>query len=66
MSVDDQLLLEKLRSLPPQRRAEVEDFVDFLAHREEEQRLGQIAAQAFEPAFKALWDDPEDAEYDRL
>jgi hypothetical protein len=66
MSVDDQLLLEKLRSLPPQRRAEVEDFVDFLTHREEEQRLTQAAAQASEPAFKAIWDNPEDAEYDRL
>ena len=28
---DDQLLFEKLQSLPPQQRAEVEDFVDFLA-----------------------------------
>jgi hypothetical protein len=32
MSVHDQLLLEKLHALPPQRRAEVEDFVDFLTH----------------------------------
>ena len=28
---DDQVLIEKLKSLPPQQRAEVEDFVDFLA-----------------------------------
>ena len=27
---DDQVLIEKLKSLPPQRRAEVEDFIDFL------------------------------------
>ena len=27
----EQLLLEKLKALPPERRAEVEDFVDFLA-----------------------------------
>jgi hypothetical protein len=66
MSVDDQLLLEKLRALPPKRRAEVEDFVDFLAHREEEQRLTHSAAQVSEPAFKSIWDNPEDAEYDRL
>jgi hypothetical protein len=66
MSVDDQLLLEKLRSLPPRRRAEVEDFVDFLTHREEEQRLTHTAAQASEPVFKAIWDNPDDAEYDRL
>jgi hypothetical protein len=30
MSVNDQVLFDKLKSLPPQRRAEVEDFVDFL------------------------------------
>jgi hypothetical protein len=66
MSVDDQQLLEKVRALPPRRRAEVEDFVDFLTHREEEQRLTHSAAQTSEPAFKAIWDNPEDAEYDRL
>jgi hypothetical protein len=30
---DDELLFEKLRNLPPQQRAEVEDFVDFLTSR---------------------------------
>lgn len=66
MSVDDQALIEKLKSLPPQRRAEVEDFVDFLKSREDEQRLTRAAAQASEPAFKHVWDNPDDAEYDRL
>ena len=67
MSVcDDQVLIEKLKSLPPQRRAEVEDFVDFLRSRDEEQRLTHAATQISEPAFKAIWDNPEDAEYDRL
>jgi hypothetical protein len=28
---DDDELIEKLKNLPPQQRAEVEDFVDFLA-----------------------------------
>lgn len=63
---DDQVLIEKLKSLPPQRRAEVEDFVDFLKSREDEQRLTRAAAQAPEPAFKTVWDNPDDAEYDRL
>jgi len=63
---DDQVLIEKLKSLPPQRRAEVEDFVDFLRSRDEEQRLTHAAAQISEPAFKTVWDNPEDAEYDRL
>lgn len=63
---DDQVLIEKLKSLPPQRRAEVEDFVDFLRSRDEEQRLTHAAAQVSEPTFKAVWDNPDDAEYDRL
>jgi hypothetical protein len=28
---NDQVLIEKLKNLPPRERAEVEDFVDFLA-----------------------------------
>jgi hypothetical protein len=62
----DQMLIEKLKSLPSQRRAEVEDFVDFLRSREEEQRLTRIAAHVSEPTFRAIWDNAEDAEYDRL
>ena len=66
MSARDDDLIEKLKSLPPQRRAEVEDFVDFLKSREDEQRLTHAAAKASEPAFNAVWDNPGDAEYDRL
>lgn len=63
---DDQVLIEKLKSLPPQRRAEVEDFVDFLKSREDELHLTHAAAKTSEPAFKTVWDNPDDAEYDRL
>jgi hypothetical protein len=31
MSSNERLLFDKLRALPPQQRAEMEDFVDFLA-----------------------------------
>jgi hypothetical protein len=31
MSMTDQALIETLKTLPPQQRAEVEDFVEFLA-----------------------------------
>jgi hypothetical protein len=34
----EQTILQKLRHLPPERLAEVEDFVDFLAHRQAEER----------------------------
>lgn len=49
---DDQVLIEKLRSLPPQRRAEVEDFVDFLKTRDE--RARDEAAQRLGKAFEKL------------
>jgi Xaa-Pro aminopeptidase len=35
---DPQTLIEKLKELPPERMAEVEDFVDFLRTRDEEAR----------------------------
>lgn len=44
-----QALIEKIRQLPPQRLAEVEDFVDFLRTREERAaagtRLGESLAR---------------------
>ncbi len=66
MSATEQVLIEKIRQLPPQRLAEVEDFVDFLRTREDEQRLTQAAARASEASFAAVWDNDQDAVYDRL
>jgi hypothetical protein len=47
-----QALVEKLKSLPPDQRAEVEDFVDFLRARKE--RARDAAAQRLGDAFKKL------------
>jgi len=66
MSVAEQVLLQKIRQLPPRRLAEVEDFVDFLRAREDDQRLTQAAAKAGEASFAAVWDNEEDAAYDRM
>ena len=63
---DAQSLIEKLKRLPTQRQAEVEDFVDFLCSREDDQRLATAAARASEPAFAQVWDNEDDAAYDRL
>lgn len=65
--VYEQTILEKLRQLPQERLAEVEDFVDFLAHREAEERgLTHAAGQLATTAFTRVWDNPADADYDRL
>ena len=61
-----QSLIDKLNTLPPQRQAEVEDFVDFLRSREDDQRLVTAAARASEPTFEKVWNNADDAEYDRL
>jgi hypothetical protein len=66
MSQLDIKLIEKLKELPPQQLAEVEDFVDFLRSREDDRNLGRAAAAASAPAFAKVWDNDEDAVYDKL
>jgi hypothetical protein len=66
MTAAIQGLIEKIRQLPPQRMAEVEDFVDFLRAREDEQRLTHATAKASEASFAQVWDNDEDAAYDRM
>jgi hypothetical protein len=62
---EDDLIL-KIRSLPPEKLAELEDFVDFLRSREEGAILSIAATKLSEAAFQKVWDNPEDADYDRL
>ncbi len=59
-------LLAKIRDLSPERVAEVEDFVDFLRSRDEEQQLTRAASRLSEETFAKVWDSPDDADYDRL
>jgi len=59
-------LLAKIRRLPPERVAEVEDFVDFLRQRDEERGLTEAASRLSEAAFGRVWENPDDADYDRL
>ena len=66
MSVTEQVLIEKIKQLPPQRLTEVEDFLDFLGAREDHQHLTQAANRAGEESFAAVWNNDEDAAYDRL
>lgn len=66
MSATEQGLIDKIRQLPPQRLAEVEDFVDFLCSREEGQRLAQTAARMAEASFAVVWNNDEDSAYDRM
>jgi len=62
----DETLIEKIRSLPPEKVAEVEEFVDFLRTGNNERRLTHAAARLSQDGFARVWDNPDDADYDRL
>lgn len=52
-------LIHKIRALPLGRIAEVENFVDFIGHREQERIPSRATAATSAPAFAAVWDNPE-------
>jgi hypothetical protein len=61
----ENILFEKIKVLPPQKIAEVVDFVDFLMQRED-QKLVQSAMKLSQDSFNKVWDNDEDAIYDEL
>jgi len=65
-AVEEQTLLKKIRTLPPEKVAEVEDFVDFLRGRLDDRRLVRAAAKISEDVFRKVWDNQDDAAYDKL
>ena len=64
-TVIDQLT-EKLAQLPPERIAEVVDFVDFIAVREHDRRIVRAAQAVSDATLSAVWNNDADAAYDRL
>lgn len=63
---DPQSLIEKLKTLSPERTTEVEDFIDFLRVRQRHSALARAAARVAEPAFANVWNNDEDSVYDGL
>lgn len=60
------MLIDKIRALPPDKVAEIEDFVDFLRQRADDRYLVEAAARLSEESFRDVWDNPDDADYDHL
>ena len=60
MLAHTQALIEKIEARPAERIAEVEDFVDFIAAREQERTLTRAALATSAPAFAAIWNNPDD------
>ena len=66
MNAPNQILFDKINQLPPQRLAELEDFVDFLCTCNDDHRLALAAAKASEASFSEVWNNEDDAAYDRM
>ena len=64
--MSDQTLIEKIRGLPPDKVAKVEEFVDLLRQSDDERQLIAAMMKISQGAFARIWDNPDDAEYDRL
>lgn len=65
-SLQEQDLLEKIWALPEEKIAEVAGFIGFLRLREADRRLVQSASRISEEALWKVWDNADDADYDRL
>lgn len=73
MLANAQLLIQKIQSLPPERMAEVEDFVEFLQLKtaqvlaqSQDQSLTHMTTQASEACFASVWENADDEAYDAL
>ena len=66
MSNSPQSLIKKIEALPAERIVEVENFVDFIAAREQVHALTRAAASVSAPAFAAVWNNPDDDAYDAI
>ena len=62
----EKILIEKIRTLSPDKVTQVVDFIDFISQKDSERRLIQAANRLAEPTFKKIWDNPEDDIYDDL
>ncbi len=66
MPTNTQALMEKIQTLLPERIAEIEDFVEFIAAREQQRSLTRAAAMTTASVFAAIWNNPDDDAYDAL
>jgi hypothetical protein len=66
MDAQVQLLIERFNHLTPERQAEVGDFIEFLCQREQAMSVSKDYARASENAFVRIWENDDDALYDKL
>ena len=59
-------LAEKLDALSPEQISAVDEFIEFLRVRGQDRAVTRAASAASEPAFGAVWNNPEDDVYDAI
>ena len=59
-------LLQGTEALPPERIAEIGDFVAFIASRERDRQLTGVAITISGLSFAEVWQNPEDDLYDAI
>lgn len=62
----EETLIKKIRTLPPEKLDVLAEFVEFLRQRDDDRLLVKAAARLSENAFRRVWDNPDDADYDHL
>ncbi|MEO0841458.1 MAG: toxin-antitoxin system, antitoxin component, Xre family protein [Cyanobacteria bacterium J06643_5] len=63
--IPEQRLIEKIRQLVPEQVIIVENFIDSLPKQNENYNLTLAATKLSEPTLQKIWDNPEDAEYEK-
>jgi hypothetical protein len=61
-----QQMMKKLQKLPPRQVSEVEDFIDFLSSRDPDRALVRAVKVVTEKSLTKVWNNTDDAVYDRL
>jgi hypothetical protein len=64
-----QRVIEKIRGLFPEQMLQVEEFIDSLNKKNTnnaDRDIAFAATKLSEPAFQKIWDNSDDAEYDKL
>jgi 16S rRNA G527 N7-methylase RsmG len=65
-NIPQQRLIGKIRQLVPEQVVLVERFIDSLSQKNQEYNLTLAATKLSEPVLQTIWDNPDDAEYDKL
>lgn len=69
MNIKDNLenrVIEKVNQLSVEEIEQVEHFIDSLKKNDLDNRLTLRSKKLAESVFERVWDNPEDAEYDKL